>query len=136
MKNKLTLVSLAALLSFLIFNACEQDKYTHGRILYENYCENCHQEDGTALEQLIPPLAGSDYLTKYKEKVACLIYYGIDEEIVVNGVTYKQVMPPNTNFNDIDIANIINYINNSFGNKNGYTPLKEVQEYLNNCEGN
>jgi hypothetical protein len=54
--------------------------------------------------------------------------------MTVNGKEYNQEMPANTNLNDIDIANLINYINNHFGNNNGYTPLNEVQEALNSCE--
>ncbi len=119
---------------FVFSLSCNQEKYTQGRLLYEKYCVNCHQEDGSALGELIPPLADSDYLREHEAEVACLIYYGTNQKMTVNGVEYQQVMPPNPNFNDIDIANLINYINNHFSNNNGYTSLKRVQKYLNECK--
>ena len=134
LKSKSLILFVAVLISVLSTNSCEADKYSHGRILYNNFCVNCHGENGENLAELIPPLANSDYLLEHKDRVACLIYYGYNGKMVVNGKEYNQQMPPNTNFNDIDIANLINYINNHFGNDNGYTPLHEVQEALNNCE--
>lgn len=134
MKKNIFFLLFAFVLIFSIFNACKTDKYSQGKILYTNFCVNCHGENGENLAELIPPLANSDYLVKEKAKVACLIYYGYHGKITVNGVEYNQQMPPNPNLNDIEIANIINYINNHFGNDNGYTKLKDVQQYLNNCE--
>lgn len=131
MKQILLLIIVSTI---LIANACKTDKYTQGKILYDKYCMNCHNENGENLAELIPPLANSDYLTKERDKLACLIYYGYKGKMTVNGTEYNQQMPPNTNFNDIDVANVINYINNNFGNDNGYMPLKEVQDALNSCE--
>lgn len=134
LRSKVTYIFVVTVFMAIINNSCEADKYTHGKILYDNFCVNCHGENGENLAELIPPLANSDYLTKHKDKVACLIYYGYNGKMTVNGKEYNQQMPPNPNLNDIDIANLINYINNHFGNENGYTPLKEVQQMLNNCE--
>lgn len=133
-KSKIVYLFFAIAIFTLVNNSCEADKYTHGKILYDNFCVNCHGENGENLAELIPPLANSDYLTAYKDKLACLIYYGYDGKMTVNGKEYNQQMPGNPNLNDIDIANLINYINNHFGNNNGYTPLKEVQDALNTCE--
>ncbi|MFK7950346.1 MAG: cytochrome c [Saprospiraceae bacterium] len=133
-KSKVVYLFFAVAIFTLVNNSCEADKYSHGKILYTNFCVNCHGENGENLAELIPPLANSDYLTKNKDKVACLIYYGYKGKMTVNGKEYNQQMPANPSLNDIDIANLINYINNHFGNENGYTQLKEVQEALNNCE--
>ncbi len=134
MKYKISFLLLTVILITVITNACKTDKYSQGKILYTNFCVNCHSENGENLAELIPPLANSDYLVKEKAKVACLIYYGYHGKIIVNGIEYNQQMPSNPNLNDIEIANIINYINNHFGNENGYTKLQDVQEYLSNCE--
>jgi len=134
LKKKFIIPIIVFFITTLIINACNTDNYTQGKLLYDKYCVNCHNENGENLAELIPPLANSDYLVKYPEKVACLIYYGYDGKMTVNGVTYNHQMPANENFNDIDIANVINYINNNFGNNNGYTSLKTVQDALNSCE--
>ena len=134
MNNKITIVAVVIWMSLLL--ACEQEPYKQGRLLYENYCIQCHQADGKAYKKLYPPIAQADYLVKNKDRVPCIIYYGMEGELEVNGVIYNQNMPAHTNFNDIDIANLVNYINNNFGNDLGYTPLKDIQNALNNCEEN
>lgn len=90
-------------------------------------------EDGKGLEQVIPPLAGSDYLVLHKDKIACIIRHGQSGEIVVNGKTFNQVMNPTPELSDFEITNIINYINSSWGNDFGYTKITDVQESLKNC---
>ena len=134
MKQKITYLLFAIITLVITSNSCKTDKYSQGKLLYDNFCVNCHGDNGQNLAELIPPLANSDYLTKEKDKIACLIYYGYKGKMTVNGKEYNQQMPGNPNFNDIDIANLINYINNHFGNNNGYTSLKDVQEALNNCD--
>jgi cytochrome c551 len=134
LKSKLlTFLSLALVLT--LAHACKTDKYTQGKFLYDKYCVNCHGENGEQLADLIPPLAKSDYLTQHAADLPCLIYYGYQGKMTVNGVEYNHQMPGNPTFNDIDIANVINYINHSFGNNNGYTTLKSVQQSLNQCGG-
>ena len=114
--------------------SCKQTPYTHGKILYDHFCVQCHQDDGTALRQLIPPLAGSDYLNDHRSELACLIRNGQKGEIVVNGIRYNQEMPAVPELSDIEIANVINYINSSWGNNNEYMALADVQKALEGCE--
>ena len=66
-----------------------------GRGLYNQHCANCHGMDGEGLEQLIPPLAKSDYLMEQIDRAVCQIPNGVTGEIKVNGVVYNQEMPPN-----------------------------------------
>ena len=108
--------------------------YSDGKWVYEQKCQTCHQADGQSLALMIPPLAGSDFLTKHKELIPCIIKHGIEEEIVVNGQKYNGIMYGIKDINEIDITNVINYINNSFGNNNGFTSLEEVQSYLEACD--
>ena len=91
-------------------------------------------DDGTGLVGNIPPLAGTDYLAKHQDRLACIIRYGIDEEIVVNGKTYTQVMEGIDQLSDAEITNVINYINTAWGNELPFVPITEVQEGLKNCK--
>ena len=102
--------------------------------MYENFCVNCHMEDGTGLPGNIPPLVGADYLTQRADQLPCIIRHGVSGELVVNGQTYNAQMPANPQLTDVEIANIINYINHAWGNDNGYTSVKTVQEYLTACD--
>ena len=108
--------------------------YSDGKWVYEQKCQTCHQADGQSLALLIPPLAGSDFLVNHKERIPCIIKHGIEEAIIVNGQEYNGIMYGVQDINEIDITNVINYINNSFGNENGFTSLEEVQSYLEVCE--
>lgn len=105
----------------------------NGRELYLQHCANCHQKDGSGLNKLYPPIAGSDYL-KNKERVICMIRYGASGDMVVNGKTYNQAMPANPNLYDLDIASISTYIYNEWGNENVTTPTDEVTRVLEDCE--
>ncbi len=89
--------------------------------------------DGSGLGGNIPPLAGSDYIKNDPVKMACIIRYGISDSIVVNGRKYGQPMEGIQKLSDFEIANIINYINHSWGNQYGFVQIGEVREALNNC---
>ncbi len=104
-----------------------------GRELYLQRCSNCHQQDGSGLGKLIPPLAKSDYLLENLNASVCTIKYGRKGKIIVNGVEYDQPMPANTNLTNIQIAMITTYIRNSWGNKAGFFGVKEVQSILSSC---
>lgn len=105
-----------------------------GQQLYTTYCSNCHQNDGTGLGQLIPPLAQSDYMLADQERTLCVIKYGLSEEIIVNGVEYEQAMPANEALSDIEIAQIATYVYNSWGHEGGYIPVKRVSSVIDNCK--
>ena len=90
-------------------------------------------EDGSGLESLIPPLAGSDYLRNNSLKTACIIRYGQNEPIQVNGVLYTNPMPGTKRLSDFEITNITNYILQAWGNDYGIVKLGDIREELKNC---
>jgi len=104
-----------------------------GAKIYATYCENCHQQDGKGLASLYPPLAGSDYLLENLPRAACIIKNGQMKEIVVNGETYNQMMPGNP-ISNLEIAEVLTYVANSWGNEGGLTGVKDVEKWLNECE--
>ena len=105
----------------------------NGRELYLQHCANCHQKDGSGLNNLYPPIADSDYLEN-KEEIICMIRYGASGEMVVNGKTYNQAMPANRNLYDLDIASIVTYIYNEWGDESVATPTDTVTEILEDCK--
>ncbi len=113
--------------------SCEGNPYKQGAILYENFCVNCHMEDGSGLEGLIPPLAGADYLKENNLQTACIIRKGISDTILVNGRQYTDPMAGIPQLSDFEINNIINYINHAWGNDYGYVKLEDVRQTLENC---
>jgi hypothetical protein len=106
-----------------------------GKRLYDIYCANCHQKEGTGLARLYPPLRNSDYLIPNKNKVICGIRYGQKGEITVNGIVFNQPMPANLNITDLEIAEIATYLYTEFADSVQIITINEVRKILENCEG-
>ena len=88
-----------------------------GKLLYEDFCVRCHMPDGKGQKDIIPPIAKSDFLFKHmEESIKALKFGGIDGEIIVNGVKYNSRMEKMGLYDD-EIADIMNYTLNSWGNK-------------------
>jgi hypothetical protein len=69
-------------------------------------------------QSVFPPLAQSDYLRDNQKASIKGIKNGMSGEIVVNGITYNSVMSP-LGLTDKEVADVLNYINNSWGNNYG-----------------
>ncbi|MBC6401361.1 MAG: cytochrome c [Ekhidna sp.] len=104
-----------------------------GSKIYTAYCANCHQQDGKGLAAVFPPLAGADYLMEDLKRAACIIKNGQADEIVVNGETYNQMMPGNP-ITNLEIAEVLTYITNEWGNEAGLTSVKDIDKWLQKCE--
>lgn len=114
--------------------SCSENPYPQGKELYNSYCANCHMDSGEGLEDLMPPLKSSDYLKQFPNRVACMIRYGNEGTVVVNGKEYSGLMPANPELTATQITNIINYINNAWGNSFGFTQPDSVLSWLEECE--
>lgn len=133
-KTALTLTVLAFFAGILTFlNSCEQQPYQMGERLFKVHCSNCHLDQGEGLGALIPPLAGSDYLKAHREKLPCIIRYGLQDTITVNGKIYAEQMAGNQILNDIQITNLSNYIYQRFGNEMPPLTFEEVEQILKTC---
>lgn len=129
-------ICLTPLMCILVAGSCNQEPYPQGKILYENFCANCHMDNGSGLEGLIPPVVGSDYLRDQIRGTACIIRYGREEPMEVNGRQYIQPMPASPQLSDFEINNIINYMRHAWGNDYGYVKLEEVRQALEDCNLN
>lgn len=100
-----------------------QDSIERGKIVYNDLCVTCHLADGKGVEKVFPPLANSDYLRSNQTESIIAVKNGMNGEIMVNGVLYNSVMAP-MGLSDEEVADVMNYINNSWGNtiKNKVTP--------------
>ena len=110
------------------------NEYRAGARLYEIHCGNCHMEAGQGLGALIPPLAGADYVQNHGADMACLIVNGIAVPMEVNGQIYTQPMPGNATLTPRDIAAILNFIRNAWGNETEQVLRpQDVQAALESC---
>ena len=101
---------------------------TRGEKVYKGYCMTCHQANGNGMGTIYPPLAKSDYLTqKSKSDVIRAVVFGLSGKIKVNGKNYNGVMTPMPgNYTNDDIAAVMTYIYNSWGNKGGAVTAADV----------
>lgn len=102
------------------------NKYANGEKVYQANCVACHQSEGEGVEGVFPPLANSDYLMADKNRAIKQIINGSSGEMVVNGITYNTVMPPQP-LNDEEVKDVMNYILNAWGNNGGEVTLEEVK---------
>ncbi len=107
---------------------------TNGRDLYITYCQNCHGDKGQGLGALYPPLTDTLFLKSNKAMLACIIKNGSNKPMLINGKNYEGKMSGFPKMNDIDIAQLIVYLTNSFGNKQGMYKYEQVAKDLTNCE--
>ncbi len=109
-------------------------QYTiEGKKLYQVHCSNCHGTQGKGLARLIPPVKDSDYLSKYPERSICGIKNGMEGEMEVNGVIFNQPMPGNEQLTNLQIAEILTYIENEFNNEVVLVSADEVRSALAGC---
>lgn len=124
MKSILKMSKVVVLLSiftatFLSFKASDplEDSIKRGKEVYTTYCVACHQADGKGLENVFPPLAKSDYLMADKKRSIKQVIHGATDPITVNGVKYNTPMMGFPSLTDQEIADVLNYVRNSWGNK-------------------
>jgi len=86
-----------------------------GSEIYLDFCVTCHKGNGEGVAHTYPPLAKSDFLMSNREKSIRGIKYGQRGELVVNGVTYNNVMD-RLGLEDDEVADVMNFILNSWGN--------------------
>ncbi len=96
-----------------------------GRRVYEVNCQACHQADGQGISNAFPPVAASDYLNADHSRAIDIILNGLGGEITVNGKSYNGVMPA-MQLSDQDIAHVLTFLINSWGNSGGMVSADEV----------
>jgi nitrite reductase (NO-forming) len=103
-------------LAEVIGTATKEQRVAAGAVLYNGTCSVCHQQNGAGLAGVFPPLANSDYLMADTERAIAVVLNGLTGAVVVNGNTFNSVMPPMSQLNDDEIANILTFALNSWGN--------------------
>ncbi len=75
---------------------------------------------------MFPPLAGSDFLNADKKRAIKVVINGRQGEVLVNGMKSNNSVPSFL-FSDDDIANVLTYVYNSFGNSGLEVTTAEVK---------
>jgi nitrite reductase (NO-forming) len=96
-----------------------------GAQVFSTVCAACHQSNGQGVPNTFPPLAKSDFLMSDKARAIGILQNGLKGEITVNGKQYRGEMPKPP-IGDVDIASVLSYVRNSFGNQGDIVTLAEV----------
>lgn len=103
--------------------------FVPGRKVYGTYCVGCHQGNGAGAPGQFPPLAKSDWVNvEGPNRMVRIVLNGIQGPLKVNGVDYNNAMLAwRDQLTDQDIANVISYVRNEWGNKGSAATAAEVK---------
>ena len=110
----------------------KRDQYiSEGYGLYQLHCANCHQKNGQGMANLYPPIS-KDFL-KNKADLVCWIRNGVHQPMVVNGKEYNRAMPGNQALENLDIAELMTYLYNTYDKESELFPTDSVAAVRERC---
>ena len=96
--------------------------YRAGRTLFSSVCFACHGTDGRGAPMpaaegrtLAPSLVGSPRVLSDERATIAILLHGLQG--AVDGVDYGAPMVPMNSYSDAELAGVLTYIRNSFGNR-------------------
>jgi glucose/arabinose dehydrogenase/mono/diheme cytochrome c family protein len=99
-----------------------------GKRVYDKFCVQCHMNNGKGAPGMNPPLSKVSIVTGNKAEVIKIILNGLKEPMTINNETYNNAMPAHDFLNDQQIADVLTYIRNTFGNKaDAVTPAEVLK---------
>ncbi len=119
----------------------ERDLFIQGKAIYarEGFCVTCHQPDGGGLSASgFPPIASTKWAIGSEERLVKLVLKGLMGPIKVLDKQYAGQVPM-TPFGgmlkDEEVAAVLTYVRNSFGNKASAISPDKVKEVRAAIEG-
>ena len=109
------------------FVKASDDQMKRGAAVYARTCIACHQPTGMGLPPVFPPIANAPIVVGNPELPSKFILQGLMGPITVNGTTYNSMMPPVAGVSDGDIADVLTYVRQSFGNQGNPVSADQVK---------
>ncbi len=100
-----------------------------GKLVYNQYCLSCHQADGGGVPNMNPPLARSAWVTGDKKVLINILLNGFNQKVEIDGDYYSNTMPPQNSLTDQQIADVLTFVRNNFGNKAPAISAANVKMY-------
>ena len=97
-----------------------------GKIVYTSVCLPCHMADGGGVQNMNPPLVKTTYVLGNKPALIKIVLNGFNDDVEINGQTYSNTMSAHDDLKDQQIADVLTYVRNSFGNKASAVKVAEV----------
>jgi len=99
---------------------------TRGKQVYLEQCLACHQADALGVSGMNPPLVKTKFVLGDKAALVKIVLNGMTG-IEVEGEDYHGVMASHSDLTDQQIADVLTYVRNSFGNKAKAVTASEVK---------
>jgi mono/diheme cytochrome c family protein len=111
-------------------NASGDDPIARGRHVYERTCIACHQPTGLGLPGQFPPLVGSEWaLAPEPDRAIRIVLDGLTGPVTVKGQPWNATMVPWRGvLNDKEIADVVSYVRNDWGNKGSIVKPDRVKK--------
>ncbi len=106
----------------------KEERIKIGAGIFADNCQACHQENGEGVPDAFPPLAKSDYLNGDKIRAIKTVTGGLETKLTVNGHEFNGVMPA-WSLSDEDIADVLTYAYNTWGNSGLEVTPDDVKAY-------
>jgi mono/diheme cytochrome c family protein len=104
-----------------------QASVTKGKVVYDTYCLPCHQADGSGVPTMNPPLIKTSWVLGSKTVLIQQVLKGSSNKVEIDGEKFHGVMPAQTQLTDEQIADVLTFVRNSFGNKASIVTPAEVK---------
>jgi len=104
-------------------------KYDSGKKIFAIRCASCHQANGLGIPNQYPPLADSEWVSANPALITKIILKGLKGEITVKGEKYGTSAAVNmaaVPIDDREIANVVTYVRQAWGNDFGEMTTDEV----------
>ena len=95
--------------------------------MYGTYCLSCHQADGSGVPNMNPPLIKTSWVLGGKTVLVQQVLKGSANKIEIDGEKFHGAMPAQAQLTDEQIADVLTYVRNSFGNKASIVTPAEVK---------
>lgn len=96
-----------------------------GKAVYSTYCVACHQPDGGGVPSMNAPLIKTPHVLGAKPELISILLKGM-EGVDIMGESYSNAMPPHNFLTNQQIADVLTYVRNNFGNKASGVTATEV----------
>lgn len=132
--------SMIKAFSFLLLSlsvlSCNQpgEPYKDGKALYNNLCAGCHGIKLEGFASLYPSLDNSRRIKVIRKALPCIISNGINHHSSRLDSTLVS-MPGFPQLNDIDLSNLLNYLNSNYWQLENFD-LDEINQLLTKCPKN
>ena len=102
----------------LVTSNLKSQTYNNGKKIYQQYCLTCHQEDGSGVMNLNPPLdAASNVVSNNTSYLIKVVVQGLKGKVALDKKYYGNVMAPHNDLSNQEVADVLNYIRNTWSNK-------------------